>query len=325
MQIHISTIICIFLAAFSWIILAYGYYSERKGWTVCEMFASDTSTIKIASLISLPGSVIAAAYLAVWWSAIIVVVFGFFVALLLTNFLREYVQFMASIGLFVFWILGIVILAQTGVESSKVISMSPTLLAILMLVILCLILAVTLPKKRSIDLPTFTIQDITYEQRVAVFVTSFLGCDFQAQQLLNPSNRSIFGQGFRPMIGLPNDPESSGEKFTDILPYFIRKIYLDLNSIQPLNQAIFQLFVDQIGRYADQTLLCAGEIVAKYNLDVEGRFIFEMELGKIQSGADREKLKRCWLNDAFLGTELRMLAWIYHQIFGTPYINPEKR
>jgi hypothetical protein len=63
----------------------------------------------------------------------------------------------------------------------------------------------------------------------------------------------------------------------------------------------------------------------KYNLNVEGRFDFETELAKIPAGFEREEFKRCWLNDSVLGTELRMLAWIYGQIFDTPYINPEKR
>ncbi len=63
----------------------------------------------------------------------------------------------------------------------------------------------------------------------------------------------------------------------------------------------------------------------KYDLNVEDRLIFETEVAKVPAGVEREEFKRCWLNDFILGTELRMLAWIYGQLFNAPYVNPEKR
>ena len=112
MQIHTSTILFTLLAAFAWTILAYDSYAERKGWPVGEMFAADTSTIKIASFIGLPGAAIAAAYLAVWWSSIIVIVVGFLVALILTNILRSYIQPVSIVGLALCWVMGIIMLSQ---------------------------------------------------------------------------------------------------------------------------------------------------------------------------------------------------------------------
>lgn len=112
MQISTSTIIFTLLAAFAWIILSYDSYAARKGWSVGKMFAADTSMIKIASVIGLPGSAIAAAYLAVWWSALVVIVIGFFVAWLLTKLMRSYVQSFSIVGLIICWVLGITMLAQ---------------------------------------------------------------------------------------------------------------------------------------------------------------------------------------------------------------------
>ena len=175
------------------------------------------------------------------------------------------------------------------------------------------------------DLPKFTNKDITSETRVATFISDFIRRDPQASQLLNPSNMSLFAQGYRPKIGIPHDPEAKGHKYTDIQKYFSRKVYLDLNSIHPLNQSNFQSFVDQVGRWADQTIICAGNISVKYNLNVEGRFNFETELAKVPDGPEREEFKQCWLNDFIIGSELRILAWIYGQLFNTPYIIPEKR
>lgn len=178
---------------------------------------------------------------------------------------------------------------------------------------------------RSRDLPRFTNEDLSNETRFTTFVTDFIGCDSQASQLLNPSNIALFAQGYRPKIGIPFDPEANGKKFTEIQKYFIRKLYLDLNSIHPFNQSIFQSFVDQVGRWGEQTIICAGNISVKYDLNVQGSFNFETELAKVPNGLEREEFKQCWLNDFVLGTELRILAWIYWQLFNTPYNNPETR
>jgi len=178
---------------------------------------------------------------------------------------------------------------------------------------------------QSQDLPGFKKQDVTREDRVAAYADSFLQRDLEARQLLSPSNRTLFGQGYRPIIGVPHDPEAKGERFTDIRSYFIRKLYLDLSAIQPLTGTNFQAFLDQLGRQADQTVTCAGQIANKYDLNVEGPFNFEREFAKVPLGPERERFKRCWLNDAILGTELRMLAWMHRQLFGVAYVNPERR
>ena len=113
MQIHASTVIFTLLAAFAWTILSYDSYAAGKGWPVGEMFAADASMIKIASFIGLPGAAIAAGYLAVWWSAIVVIVAGFIMALVLTNTLRSYVQPVSIVGLVLCWVVGISMFSQT--------------------------------------------------------------------------------------------------------------------------------------------------------------------------------------------------------------------
>jgi hypothetical protein len=81
----------------------------------------------------------------------------------------------------------------------------------------------------------------------------------------------------------------------------------------------------KVGLWADQTIICAGDISMKYDLNVEGRFYFETELAKVPDGPEREEFKQCWLNYFIVSTELRILVWIYGQLFNTPYIIPEKR
>ncbi len=199
------------------------------------------------------------------------------------------------------------------------------LVVIIIVVALLVPIGIGFARARSKDLPKFTNKDISDETRVAIFVKHFIRRDSQASQLLNPSNMSLFAQGYRPKVGIPYDPETNGQKYTDIQKYFTRKLNLNLNSIHPLNQSSFQSFVDQVGRWADQIIICAGDISVKYNLNVEGRFNFETALAKVPDGAEREEFKQCWLNDFIVSTELRILAWIYGQLFNSPYITPEKR
>ena len=199
------------------------------------------------------------------------------------------------------------------------------LVVVIIIVVLLVLVGIGTACAQSRDLPKFTNKDLSNESRVAIFVTEFIGLDSQASQLLNPSNMSLFAQGYRPKIGIPHDPEANGQKYTDIQKYFTKKLYLDLTSIHPLNQSSFQSFVDQVGRWADQTIICVGNISVKYDLNVEARFNFETELAKVPDGPEHEEFKQCWLNDFIISTELRILAWIYGQLFNTPFIIPEKR
>ena len=180
-------------------------------------------------------------------------------------------------------------------------------------------------KAQSGDLPEISSKQLPHQERVAAFVSTFIKLDPMARELLNPSNRTLFAEGYRPKIGIPHDPEANGRTFSDIQAYFTSKLYLDLQGVTPLNQSSFQSFTDQVGRWADQTVICAGELSIEYNLNVENRFIFKTEVAKVPAGVEREKFKRCWLNDFILGTELRMLAWIHWQLFGALYVSPEKR
>jgi hypothetical protein len=175
------------------------------------------------------------------------------------------------------------------------------------------------------NLPALTLDDAEREDRVTIFVDTFLKRDSQASQLLNPSNLALHTEGYRPSIGVFHDPEKDAAKIVDLKQYFTKKLYLDLKALRPFRKQTFQTFLDEIGKAADQTVMCAGEIVVKYNLQVEGRFNFEKEISKVPNGPEKERFKQCWLNDFILGTELRMLAWIYGQFFGEAYVNPERR
>jgi len=97
---------------FAWMVISYKGYADRKGWPVGEMIASDTSYVKVASALAVPGSAAGAAYTGSWWSAIVVISLGLIAARILTELLRQHSQWISAIGLALTWIVGIIVLAQ---------------------------------------------------------------------------------------------------------------------------------------------------------------------------------------------------------------------
>ena len=130
------------------------------------------------------------------------------------------------------------------------------------------------------NLPALTLEDAEREYRVTIFVDTFLKRDPQASQLLNHSNLALYAEGYRPTIGVFHDPEKDAAKIADLKQYFTKKLYLDLKALRPFRKQTFETFLDEIGKTADQTVMCAGKIVVKYNLQVEGRFNFEKEFSE---------------------------------------------
>lgn len=166
---------------------------------------------------------------------------------------------------------------------------------------------------------------ITDEKKFSAFVMDFVQRDPLLSAILNPSNILLFSEGYRPHIGIPNDPEIGEAKFSDVLPYFIRKIYMDTGSLLPLNRYSFRAFIDSIVEHTDTALKSVMVIILKYNLEIQGKFNFESELAKIPAGTERETFKQNWLTDAILSAEVRLLAWIFRELFRTPYAFPEYR
>ena len=110
MKPHIIIIILTLLASFSWIVLSYDRYARLKGWYVSKWYEENTSLIKIASFISLPGSAFASAYLSQWWSALLVIIVGFCIAQLMTSLFKKNVQYIALVGVPIFLFISILIL-----------------------------------------------------------------------------------------------------------------------------------------------------------------------------------------------------------------------
>ena len=110
MKPHIIIVVFTLLAGFSWVVLSYDRYAKLKGWSVSRQYEKNTSLIKIAGFISLPGSALASVYLTQWWSGFIVIIVGFCIAQLMTSLFKKNVQYIALVGVPIFLFIGIIIL-----------------------------------------------------------------------------------------------------------------------------------------------------------------------------------------------------------------------
>jgi magnesium-transporting ATPase (P-type) len=110
MKPHIIIVVFTLLASFSWVVLSYDRYAKLKGWPVSRWYEENTSLIKIASFVSLPGSALASAYVAQWWSAFMVIIVGFCIAQLMTSLFKKNVQYIALVGVPIFLFISILIL-----------------------------------------------------------------------------------------------------------------------------------------------------------------------------------------------------------------------
>ena len=110
MKFPITIVVFTLLASFSWVVLSYDQYAKLKGWSVSRWYEENTSLIKIAGFISLPGSGLASAYLSQWWCALLVIIVGFCIAQLMTSLFKKNVQYIALAGVPIFLFISILIL-----------------------------------------------------------------------------------------------------------------------------------------------------------------------------------------------------------------------
>ena len=172
------------------------------------------------------------------------------------------------------------------------------------------------------QLPKFAKEDLSSEDQLQQFVNAFLNKDSQAAAVLNPSNQQLFKEGFRPTIGVISDPEIGGKKILDLKTYFVKKFILDIGSVG-MNRQKFKGLLDTLTNASGDTLICTGEIAGKYQFKMMG-FVWDEEIEKIPAGRIREQFKKCWLNDAILASEVRILGWAYQQLFSLPYVPPSE-
>lgn len=89
------------------VVLAYRDYAKQKTWPVGRWDFSDSSWIKILAVVATIGCPLIALYQGPWWLFFVVPIFGFSVAIVAANLLREFVQPIAILGLVIGWFLSV--------------------------------------------------------------------------------------------------------------------------------------------------------------------------------------------------------------------------
>ncbi|HUU41156.1 MAG TPA: hypothetical protein VMW42_09455 [Desulfatiglandales bacterium] len=172
--------------------------------------------------------------------------------------------------------------------------------------------------------PVLKKDDISNFEKVAEFVIRFIENEPIANAISNRSSNIIFNEGYRPKSGTGNNPESVKPDINSLAEWFTVKVFNDLNMLKETTKDEFREFIDILDGAGKETLITAGEIATKYDLNFEN-FVYEREIEKILAGTERERFKMNFLDDNVSGAEIRILAWLYHEYFNEWYQLREKR
>ena len=158
----------------------------------------------------------------------------------------------------------------------------------------------------------------------------FLKNDFQLQQIISPSIATLFEEGYRPQIDLDNNPEilekaSEGKVSIKYAHSWLwARLSMDIINLKRNSGTVEELkkklesTLDALFRYGDTTLTTCGNIVHEYNIDPLVKNL-ETELAKIPTLEEKENFKQNYLADTLTAAEIRILAWIYKELFDKDY------
>ncbi len=146
-------------------------------------------------------------------------------------------------------------------------------------------------------------------------------------QLLSGSGISLlFSEGFRAYKSEATNPakfEKNGEKILDPVPWVGMMLYLDIHILKEEESKdrsdltlknFFRKQIMELGEISGLTLTTLAELSEKYSLKSE-QFVFTKEIQKITDKHDLLAYKENYLKDVFLSSELRLMAWLYKEIF----------
>ena len=180
--------------------------------------------------------------------------------------------------------------------------------------------------------PKTTLENFTNIPHLEGLLLWFLQNDKQMQIISSDTIHSLFGEGIRPKCDEDNNPDILVKKVNDsrganpIERWLVLKIWLDLvvvvkiakNAHIDLKKALEER-IDYIERQTKKTLITAGKIALKYELNVDISLNLETELSKIKSDKEKENFKYNYLSDALISSEARILGWIYKELFNENY------
>jgi hypothetical protein len=177
-----------------------------------------------------------------------------------------------------------------------------------------------------------TIENFTYVPHLELVLFWFLQNDKKIQIINSRAILFLFEEGIRPKCDENNDPDIFVRKVNadvarPIERWLVLKIWLDLalakkeaeNVHIDLKEA-FKKRLDYIEKQTEKTLIISGEIAYKYGFDAAILNLnMETTLSKIKTDKEVEDFKYNYLADTIISSEVRLLAWIYKELFNEAY------
>lgn len=176
--------------------------------------------------------------------------------------------------------------------------------------------------KTSDGRPVLSRDETFDENKTSEFVKWFIKNEPFANAISNRSSNIIFEAGNIPSVPLGYNPPRD-KKFDNLSDWFVAKLTQDIKKLKTASKTEFKDFLDKQGEAGNKTLITAGELAVKYNLNFE-KFVYENEIQKIPAGKERDLFKKNFLDDNVIGAEQRILGWLYHEWFGDCYKIPER-
>lgn len=180
--------------------------------------------------------------------------------------------------------------------------------------------------------PKTTLENFTHIPHLERVLLWFLKNDKQMQIINSEAVHTLFDDGIRPKCDKDNNPDILIKKVNDpygakpIERWLVLKIWLDLVVVAKVAEdahkdlkEILEKRIDYIEKQTKKTLITAGEIALKYNLDISINLDLETELSKIKTDKEKEDFKYNYLSDALISSGVRLLGWIYKELFGENY------
>ena len=176
--------------------------------------------------------------------------------------------------------------------------------------------------KTSRGRPVLSREETFDENKTSEFVKWFIKNEPFANAISNRSSNIIFEAGNIPSVPIGYNPPKD-KKFDNLSDWFVAKLTQDIKKLKTASKIEFKSFLDEHGEAGNKTLITAGELAVKYNLNFE-KFVYEEEIQKIPAGKERDLFKKNFLDDNVIGAEQRILGWLYHEWFGDWYKIPER-
>lgn len=185
--------------------------------------------------------------------------------------------------------------------------------------------------KRNLP-PKTTLENFTNISHLEKLLLWFLQNDKQLQIIESKTVQDLFNKGLRPKCDEADNPDVLVKKANDprgakpIERWLVLKVWLDTIAISKVVEdteldfkKAFEKRIDYIEQQTKETLITAGELAYKYELDISFKSGLENELAKLKTDKEREDFKYNYLADALISSEVRLLAWIYKELFNEEY------